>query len=223
MQPKLAIIFLLILGSFVDSRVKEEDAADPFVTDLVYMDVEIDGKPIGRIVYGMFGEVTPITTTNFIGLATHEAGYGYKGSTFFKSSWKGYSILGGHFQIGNKTYGQSFYGNEFDDENHILKHYGPGWVSTNNRAPNTNGAGFQIMVNEHDGFYEWWDTHYVVFGVVLEGMKIVYEISRLEMDKLYRVFLSDVVVVDSGILPLKKKFQVPKKPMRIKNNRKWEL
>ena len=39
------------------------------VTDKVFMDIDIDGEPIGRIVFGLFGDVVPETVANFKGLS----------------------------------------------------------------------------------------------------------------------------------------------------------
>lgn len=35
------------------------------VTDQIYMDIEIDGKYTGRVIFGLFGETVPKTVKNF--------------------------------------------------------------------------------------------------------------------------------------------------------------
>ena len=39
------------------------------VTDKVYFDVTIDDEDAGRIVFGLFGDVVPLTVANFVALA----------------------------------------------------------------------------------------------------------------------------------------------------------
>ena len=45
---------------------------DALVTDIVFLDISIDGKYAGAIQIGLFGATTPKTVQNFISLATHE-------------------------------------------------------------------------------------------------------------------------------------------------------
>ena len=59
-------------------------AGDTTVTKKVYMDITIDGKDAGRIIYGLFGDTAPRTVNNFAALAGRTFGYGYKGSDFHR-------------------------------------------------------------------------------------------------------------------------------------------
>lgn len=56
----------------------------PKVTSHVFFDVSIGGEPAGRIVMGLFGSTTPKTADNFLQLALHSKGFGYKGSSFHR-------------------------------------------------------------------------------------------------------------------------------------------
>ena len=42
------------------------------VTEMVYLDLEIEGGPAGRVVIGVFGATSPKTVRNFVALAAHE-------------------------------------------------------------------------------------------------------------------------------------------------------
>lgn len=56
----------------------------PKVTSHVFFDVSIGGEKAGRIVLGLFGSTTPKTAENFLQLAMHTKGFGYKKSGFHR-------------------------------------------------------------------------------------------------------------------------------------------
>ncbi len=129
----------------------------------------------GDIVLELHYKQTPLTVTNFVGLAegTLDAAKGkpfYDGLVFHRVI-NDFMIQGGD---PNGT-GSGGPGYRFADEIvPTLKHDREGILSMANAGPGTNGSQFFITHNETP----WLDGKHTVFGVVLDGQDVVDNIEQ---------------------------------------------
>ncbi|XP_061547011.1 peptidylprolyl isomerase Fa isoform X2 [Phycodurus eques] len=166
-------------------------SSGPAENTVVFLDIEADGEPLGRIIIQLNADVVPKTAENFRALCTGEHGFGYKGCVFHRVIPQ-FMCQGGDFTKHNGTGGKSIYGKTFDDENFKLKHIGAGTLSMANSGPNTNGSQFFISTTKTS----WLDGKHVVFGRVMSGMDVV---SKMEAFGLHDGgVIKKIVVADCG-------------------------
>ncbi len=166
----------------------------------VYFDITIGDKPAGRITFELFADAVPKTAENFRALCTGEKGMGRQGKPLHYKGCRFHRIIqqfmcqGGDFTRGNGTGGESIYGEKFADENFQHKHTTPGLLSMANAGPNTNGSQFFITTV----VTSWLDGKHVVFGKVVDGMKVVTAMEAAGSRS--GSTSKDVVIADCGEL-----------------------
>ncbi|KAA9239246.1 MULTISPECIES: peptidylprolyl isomerase [Aerococcus] len=172
---------------------------------------------LGDIILTLYPEVAPKTVKNFIELSRS----GYYDGVIFHRVIPNFMIQGGD-PTGTGRGGESIYGSAFEDEfsNQVFNFNGA--LSMANAGPNTNGSQFfivsaqevpQAMLDQmkalswpeevienyaQKGGTPWLDHKHTVFGQVVDGMDVVYQIEAVERDS-YDKPLEDVSIVTIDI------------------------
>lgn len=156
----------------------------------VYLLVEINGEEIGKLKIRLFDSIVPKTCENFRQLC-HTKKYIYSP---FHRIIKDFMIQGGDFTNHDGTGGESIYGGKFPDENFELKHDRPYLLSMANSGPDTNGSQFFITTSETPHL----DGKHVVFGEIVGGFDIIYELNNVDTDNRDRP-INKIVISECGI------------------------
>ena len=169
---------------------------------MVFFDITIGGLPAGRIKMELFKDVVPKTAENFRQFCTGEfsrGGHpvGYKNSPFHRVI-KEFMLQGGDFLKQDGTGRMSIYGERFEDENFVLRHEGPGYLSMANSGPNTNGCQFFLTCTKCD----WLDGKHVVFGKVLDpaSLMVLRKVENIQCDPKSNKPKLPVLIAQSGEL-----------------------
>ncbi|KAI0279138.1 allergen [Russula aff. rugulosa BPL654] len=161
----------------------------------VYFDISIDGRSVGRIVFRLFDDTTPVTSRNFRELATGQHGFGYAGSPIHRVI-PDFMIQGGDITARDGTGGRSAFGQSFADENFVIPHNKPGLISMANRGPGTNTSQYFVTT----AAAPWCDGKNVVFGEVIEGLEVVKRIQSYSSSDILRRPSATILVERSGLL-----------------------
>jgi len=161
----------------------------------------------GQFTIAVFGETAPMTVMNFVSLAR-----GYKKgkeSLHYKNTplhriVPDFVLQMGDITIGDGTGGKSIFGPKFNDEEFILSHRSPGWVSMANHGRDTNGSQFFIMLTKA----RWLDGKHVVFGKVIKGYDVLKTIGEVPSDPTTALPKVKVTVTDCGVNALEKKYDL---------------
>nr|KYP44071.1 Peptidyl-prolyl cis-trans isomerase CYP19-4 [Cajanus cajan] len=206
-QPRCLLLFLvlsifLIFAISGSKWLEEKEEENPEITHRVFLEVDIDGQRLGRIVIGLYGQVVPKTVENFRALCTgtwslHIFGVKlhYKGIPFHRII-SGFVIQGGDIVHHDGRGYESVYGSTFPDETFKTKHSHAGVVSMVNSGPDSNGSQFFITTVKAS----WLDGEHVVFGKVVQGMDTVFAIEG-GAGTYNGKPRKKVVIADSGEIP----------------------
>ncbi len=164
----------------MDEKIKDTPVALP---DGLYAIIDTDR---GEIILKLEFEKTPLTVTNFVGLAqgtiktSKKEGVGFYDGLTFHRVIDNFMIQGGD-PLGNGTGGPRY---QFPDEFELtLNHSVPGMLSMANSGPDTNGSQFFIT---HIAT-PWLDNKHTVFGQVVTGQEVVNAIQQGDKIKHIRI------------------------------------
>ncbi|KAK0235734.1 cyclophilin-like domain-containing protein [Armillaria nabsnona] len=173
----------------------------------VFIDLAVDGHPLGRVIFELFSDTAPKTSENFRALCTGEKGVSSSGvPLYYKNSVlhrciKDFMIQGGDFTKRNGTGGESIYGGMFPDEDLTRPLDSEALLCMANRGPNTNGSQFFITLRECPHL----NGKHVVFGKVIRGYDdVVKKIVDVPVDAKDRP-TTPVTITSCGELELRKK------------------
>lgn len=143
---------------------------------------------MGDIEILLFDDLTPRTVGNFLELA----GKDFYDGIIFHRVIKGFMVQTGDPEgTGRGGPGYTFADEIVED----LKHSQPGVVSMANSGANTNGSQFFITVKPTP----WLDRKHTIFGQVVKGMDVVWQISNVAVGPgdrpLSEIAMDDVTVV----------------------------
>lgn len=188
------IFALLLMGLTFHSEAKDKKATTKDQKNMI----AVFETNKGTFKVKLFADKAPKTIENFVGLAegTKEWTDPKSGQKVKKPFYDGlkfhrvipnFMIQGGD-PLGNGTGGPGF---RFEDEfpAGAPKHDKPGMLSMANAGPNTNGSQFFVTV----AATPWLDGRHTVFGEVIEGMDVVFDISKAKTGPMDRP-VEDIVI-----------------------------
>ena len=177
----------------------------PPITHKVWLQIEIDGEDVGRIVLGLFGTIAPKTVENFRALCACDIPgkphLCYRGSLFHRVIPDSF-IQGGDIIRNDGTGGDCIYddGATFDDEDLTTIQFNRKFLlaMANSGRPNTNASQFFITTVKT----QWLSGKHVIFGIVLEDSETV--VKAVEQQGTYGGIpkTDKIVIVNSGEIKL---------------------
>jgi len=188
-MKQFILAFMIVFG-VVACQAQENDQVKSQETQTKMeskeMTVAVIKTNMGTIEIELYADQTPKTVENFVGLANEN----YYNGVIFHRVIANFMIQGGD-PTGTGRGGQSIWGKPFADEIvSSLNFNEPGVLAMANAGPNTNGSQFFITVAPTS----WLDGKHTIFGKVINGMDVVYAISKVPTSKPGDKPLKDVVM-----------------------------
>jgi cyclophilin family peptidyl-prolyl cis-trans isomerase len=170
------------------------DPSTPKITNRVYFDIDItETNRQGRIIVGLFGEITPRLVENMLQLCQRHA---YANTTFYRVV-SGLTVQGGAVGDDTGKTGRSSTGLPLEPDNYNVLHNRQGVVSM---VRNLNGAvdsRFFITTVDDSG---WADDRYAALGMLVEGMDLVHAMEEVQVQQPQNRPKQPIRITDCGIL-----------------------
>jgi peptidylprolyl isomerase len=183
----------------------------PEITNRVFLEIEIEGKSIGKISFGLFGKNAPEAAENFLGLSKCDKGKGkytnqplcFKGTKFHRIV-SYFGLQGGDITHHDGTGGESIYGGTFQSNmRELTKFNRPYMLAVAANDPSKATSQFFVTTVKA----QWLTGKHAIFGMVVDGWDVIDEIEK------YGTYggnpRANVTIVDCGEEPLKEKDKEP--------------
>lgn len=191
----VSILFLSCGQNYTVVNLESEVKNGKKIEDVIQLNekeqlVAILNTSFGTIEFELYPKETPKAVINFIGLSLQ----GYYNKLTFHRIVKDFMIQTGD-STASGSGGRSYFGSEFEDETPLeLKHNSPGTVSMANRGPHTNTSQFFITTVATP----WLDSKHTLFGKVIDGMDVVYEIGKVKTDRMEKpvnpIYINNIII-----------------------------
>ena len=171
----------------------------------------MDGKSVGKVIFGLFGKNAPEAAENFRSLAScHNGNTGkqtgkplcYKDTALHRII-PNFALQGGDFTHGDGTGGESIYGGHFAASMRELTKFNRPHMLATAGPPQRVGSQFFVTTVKA----QWLTGKHVIFGTVLEGKDVIEEIEK------YGTYGGKprgvVTIVDCGEEPLQEEDKKP--------------
>ncbi|GFR49628.1 hypothetical protein Agub_g11700 [Astrephomene gubernaculifera] len=165
--------YLTALGLAASGALAYTVFREPVVTQRVYLDFEVAGRPAGRVVVGLYGKEAPQTCDNFAALTSHERGFGYRGCAVHRVM-HGWSVWSGDVTAGDGTGGVSVFGPSIGVETMSVRHRRGAVSMVLDEEGRIRSQFFFTLVTTPA-----LDRKAAAFGRVLEGIEVLDRLSRL--------------------------------------------